>query len=103
MTTRDEAQRKLDAVWEEIRSRPMSYYLRPKPKPPTVDAATHNRRLRAKLAAERMVEQQRDIPAQRLQQLMDQAQQAYRDRLRERAEDDAKTCHRGSDDPDWRR
>jgi hypothetical protein len=69
---------------------------------PLVDAATHNRRVRAQLAAERMAQQQRDIPAQRLQQMMDQAQEAYLDRLRERESDDARSCHRGGGDPDWR-
>jgi hypothetical protein len=71
-------------------------------KPPRISAAEHNRRMRAKLAQERMVEQQRQIPAARLQEMMDQAQEAYLDRLREREIEDRQSCHRGSGDPDWR-
>jgi hypothetical protein len=64
-------------------------------------ATEHDHRAPALLAQEELDRRAREMTLVRMQRLMDQAQEAYLDRLREREAADARSCHRGSGDPDW--
>jgi hypothetical protein len=55
-----------------------------KPKPAPISAAEHNRRARALQAQDEMERRAREMPLERMQAILDQGQEAYLERLRER-------------------
>ena len=64
-------------------------------------AAEHNRRVRQQVAQERWDEQQRELPALRLQRIIDQQWERTLEARREFEAQAARSCHRSPDDPDW--
>jgi hypothetical protein len=83
-------------LWEGM-GLPLPLHLRR----PTIDAAEHNRRRVAAAAQEELERRAREMPLVRMQQLLDQGQRAYLERLRELEAEAARSCHRGPSDPDW--
>ena len=66
-----------------------------------ISAVEHNRRVERMLAQERWNEQQRELPLQRLQQMIDQQWELTLEARAELEARAAQSCHRGPGDPDW--